>query len=263
MKSSNESANVSNKDDQNIKESSESEGNVQNSLNGEDPSNVLETSPVLRSCLVVICVFPTTLNKSFERKSFLEASQNPKWIEAMNLEMEALHRNNTYELADLPPIRKAIRYVKNAFLYVDLYEKVYMELPPGYYDKNKTRVCKMIKSLYGLKQAPKRWNEKLTTTLIENGFVQMITRNNEVEIDKFKRFLSSKFMIKDLGLLKVLRYLKNAPGAGVQFNKRNKQPSIGFSVRNRCKLSRVRFSPPKGSLLTSEVTLELGTRGVE
>nr|GEU29591.1 putative reverse transcriptase domain-containing protein [Tanacetum cinerariifolium] len=29
-------------------------------------------------------------------------------------------------------------------------------------------------------------------------------------------------------------------------------------VRNWCKLSRVRFSPPKGSLLTSEVTLELG-----
>ncbi|GKC14026.1 ribonuclease H-like domain-containing protein [Tanacetum coccineum] len=140
---------------------------------------------VILSCLVVIFVFPTTLNKSFERKSFLEASQNPKWIEAMNLEMEALHMNNTYELVDLPPIRKA----------------------------------------------PRRWNEKLTTTLIENGFVQskndyyllyvksknglfigilvyvddiVITRNNEVEIDKFKR---------------VLRYLKNASGAGVQFNK--------------------------------------------
>ncbi|GJY24066.1 zinc finger, CCHC-type containing protein [Tanacetum coccineum] len=38
---------------------------------------------------------------------------------------------------------------------------------------------------------------------------------------------------------------------------------IWLSVGNRCKLSCVRFSPPKGSLLTSEVTLELGTRGVE
>nr|GEV32518.1 reverse transcriptase domain-containing protein [Tanacetum cinerariifolium] len=35
------------------------------------------------------------------------------------------------------------------------------------------------------------------------------------------------------------------------------------SVENRCKLSRVRLSPPKGSLLTSEVTLELGTQEVE
>nr|GEX65214.1 putative reverse transcriptase, RNA-dependent DNA polymerase, Gag-polypeptide of LTR copia-type [Tanacetum cinerariifolium] len=45
---------------------------------------------------------------SVKPKSYLEASQNPKWVEAMNLEMEALHRNNTYALADLPPGRKAI-----------------------------------------------------------------------------------------------------------------------------------------------------------
>nr|GEU54302.1 dual specificity protein kinase splA-like [Tanacetum cinerariifolium] len=48
------------------------------------------------------------VNTIFEHKSFLEVSYNPKWIEAMNLEMEALHKNNTYELADLPPERKAI-----------------------------------------------------------------------------------------------------------------------------------------------------------
>ncbi|GJQ90470.1 reverse transcriptase domain-containing protein [Tanacetum coccineum] len=38
---------------------------------------------------------------------------------------------------------------------------------------------------------------------------------------------------------------------------------ISLSVENWCKLSRVWFSPPKGSLLTSEVTIVLGTRGVE
>ncbi|GJY94273.1 ribonuclease H-like domain-containing protein [Tanacetum coccineum] len=116
------------------------EGNVHNNQNGEDPTNVLETSPVLRRSsrqrnlpsklndFVVgsnvkyglekyVCYsklsgtnfcFSTTLNKSFEPKTYLEASQNPKWVEAMNLEMEALHRNNTYVLADLPPGRKAI-----------------------------------------------------------------------------------------------------------------------------------------------------------
>ncbi|GJX35478.1 ribonuclease H-like domain-containing protein, partial [Tanacetum coccineum] len=103
-----------------------------------------------------------------------------------------------------------------------------MELPPGYYDKNETNVCKLVKSLYGLKKAPRQWNKKLNTALVENGFVQskndyslyvkskndifisilvyvddiVVTSNNENDIDKFKKFWSSKFLIKDLGLLK-------------------------------------------------------------
>ncbi|GJV76542.1 ribonuclease H-like domain-containing protein [Tanacetum coccineum] len=118
-----------------IEENVTSEGNGQTNQNGEGPSNVLGTSPVLRRSTrqkvmpikyndyVVsshakyglekyvsyanlfrrnFC-FSTTLNKSIEPKSFQEASQNPKWIEAMNLEMEALHKNNTYILTDLPP----------------------------------------------------------------------------------------------------------------------------------------------------------------
>nr|GEU39214.1 ribonuclease H-like domain-containing protein [Tanacetum cinerariifolium] len=78
---------------------------------------------------------------------------------------------------------------------------------------------------YGLeKYAPRQWNAKLTFTLIENGFSQsksdyslytksdkgvflallvyvddiIITGNRIYEIGKFKVFLKSKFMIKDL-----------------------------------------------------------------
>ncbi|GKF01508.1 ribonuclease H-like domain-containing protein [Tanacetum coccineum] len=123
-----------------IEENVTSEGNGQINQNGEGPSNVLGTSPVLRRSIRqkvmpikfndyvvnshVKCglekyvsyvnlskryfCFSTTLNKSVKPKTFHEASQNPKWIEAMNLEMEALHINNTYILADLPPGRKAI-----------------------------------------------------------------------------------------------------------------------------------------------------------
>lgn len=82
--------------------------------------------------------------------------------------------------------------------------------------------------MYGLKLSPRQWHQKLTTTLIENGFCQskndyslytkkvnnvflailvyvddiVITWNNDIEINKFKAFLSSKFLIKDLGKLK-------------------------------------------------------------
>nr|GEV60101.1 putative ribonuclease H-like domain-containing protein [Tanacetum cinerariifolium] len=55
----------------------------------------------------------------------------------------------------------------NAFLYNDLFEDVYMTLPDGYNDENKSKVYKLNKSLYGLKQALRQWNAKLTTTLAE------------------------------------------------------------------------------------------------
>ncbi|GKE35262.1 ribonuclease H-like domain-containing protein [Tanacetum coccineum] len=62
--------------------------------------------------------------------------------------------------------------VNNAFLYGDLVEDVYMSLPQGYDNVDKSKVCKLTKSLYGLKQAPRQWNAKLTTALAEHGFEQ-------------------------------------------------------------------------------------------
>lgn len=62
--------------------------------------------------------------------------------------------------------------VKTAFLYGELQEEVYMEIPEGY-KKRKDKICLLKKALYGLKQAPSRWNKKLTTFLKEQGMFQM------------------------------------------------------------------------------------------
>ncbi|GJS48479.1 putative reverse transcriptase domain-containing protein [Tanacetum coccineum] len=62
--------------------------------------------------------------------------------------------------------------VNNAFLYGNLDEDVYMLLPPGYFDKNETRVCKLKRSLYGLKRAPRQWNNRSSEALVENDFKQ-------------------------------------------------------------------------------------------
>nr|GEV44781.1 ribonuclease H-like domain-containing protein [Tanacetum cinerariifolium] len=106
-------------------------------------------------------------------------------------------------------------------------EVVYMKPPEGYFPPD-NKVCRFKKFIYGLKQDPRQWNAKLTSTLIENGFSQsksgyslytkydkgvflallvyvddiIITGNSISEIEKFKVYLKSKFIIKDLGKLK-------------------------------------------------------------
>ena len=53
--------------------------------------------------------------------------------------------------------------MKNAFLYSDLIEEVYLHPPSGYHSPHK--VCKIHKALYGLKQAPRACFTKFSSTL--------------------------------------------------------------------------------------------------
>ncbi|GKB34004.1 ribonuclease H-like domain-containing protein, partial [Tanacetum coccineum] len=163
--------------------------------------------------------FATTLNKSVEPTCLSKALSNPNWVA------------NKYKVSgdiERYKARLVTIEVNNAFRYGDLVEDVYMTLPDAYNIKDKSKVFKLNKSLYGLKQAPMQWNAKLTTALVEHGFEQskfdyslyikhrsdkfitllvyvddiVITGNDDIGINEFKLFLSTKFLIKDLGTLK-------------------------------------------------------------
>ncbi|GJU84366.1 ribonuclease H-like domain-containing protein [Tanacetum coccineum] len=173
--------------------------------------------------------FITQLNKTGEPKSYFEASKYPHWTDAMNQEIDALLRNGTWKIVDLPKGRKAIG---SKWIYKIKFRS------SGQIDRYKARlVAQGFSQKEGIddeetfspvvKMACRQWNAKLTSTLIENGFSQsksdyslytksdkgvflallvyvddiIITGNSVSEIEKFKVYLKSKFMIKDLGKL--------------------------------------------------------------
>lgn len=66
--------------------------------------------------------------------------------------------------------------VSNTFLHGYLLEEVYMEQPREFIDSQfPSHVWRLHKSMYGLKQAPRAWFIRLSQTLLDIGFVSLLT----------------------------------------------------------------------------------------
>jgi phage anti-repressor protein len=119
--------------------------------------------------------------------------------------------------------------VKNAFLYGDIEEEVYMNTLPSYIASSKTEVVwKLQRELYGLKQSPQAWFGWFSQAMKKYGFCQsnsdhtlflkhqrgkvtalivyvddmIIIRDDAKEIDKLQKQLATKCEMKNLGGLK-------------------------------------------------------------
>ncbi|GKC58374.1 zinc finger, CCHC-type containing protein [Tanacetum coccineum] len=129
--------------------------------------------------------------------------------------------------------------VKTAFLNGDLDEEVYMKQPEGFVmPGNEHKVCKLVKSLYGLKQAPKQWHQKFDKVILSSDFHlnqsdkcvyskfdnsgkgviiclyvddMLIFGTDQNQVDKTKKFLSSRFSMKDIGEANVILGIKIKP----------------------------------------------------
>ncbi|GJU87077.1 retrovirus-related pol polyprotein from transposon TNT 1-94 [Tanacetum coccineum] len=157
------------------------------------------------------CLFADFLSK-IEPKKVSEALKHPRWIDAIQEELNQFYRNKVWTLVPLlygkitigskweegidydetfAPVARmeSIRIflafatymnfkvyqidVKSAFLNGKLKEEVYVKQPPGFESSDfSDYVCKLEKVLYGLKQALKAWYETLSTFLIQNKFAK-------------------------------------------------------------------------------------------
>ncbi|RVX07414.1 Retrovirus-related Pol polyprotein from transposon RE1 [Vitis vinifera] len=150
--------------------------------------------------------FATSLDDTQVPNTIQEAFKISEWKKAVQDEIDALEKNGTWTITDLPVGKRPVgaNYqetfalvaklntirillsltvnqdwclqqlnIKNAFLNDDLEEEVYMEIPPGFEGSmTKNQVCKLQKSLYGLKQSPRAWFDRFTKAVLKLGYKQ-------------------------------------------------------------------------------------------
>nr|GEY67697.1 putative ribonuclease H-like domain-containing protein [Tanacetum cinerariifolium] len=161
-----------------------------------------------------------------------QALKSKGWKDAMNVEMDALIRSETWDKCALPQGKKPVgcRWLFTVkYKPYELKEEVYMEAPSGFSENFKPgEVCRLKKSLYGLKQSPRAWFGRFTMVMKKYGFKHsnsdhtlflkrrgnlitcliiyvddmIITGNDKEEIAKLRKSLFTEFEMKDLGKLK-------------------------------------------------------------
>nr|GEY42064.1 putative ribonuclease H-like domain-containing protein [Tanacetum cinerariifolium] len=111
------------------------------------------------------------------------ALEDPRWVDAMQEEMQQFKFQNVWVLVHLPAVNMQLglsgysrtREMPRGFLSetrLDLIdEEVYVTQPKGFVDpQHPKKVYKVVKALYGLHQAPRAWYATLSTFLLKYGY---------------------------------------------------------------------------------------------
>ena len=184
-----------------------------NYLGYTDNNNVHENDNV--AFAVDYCYNLSDVPKTYEQA--ISSPDASKWQMAMEEEIQALQKNDAFELTSLPEGRKS---VGGRWVYA-------LKLSPNGEEKHKHLVYKLKKSLYGLRQSGRNWNSLLHSYLVSEGFKQsqadycvctkitddsltviviwvddlIIASSSMDTLMNVKRNLGVRFKMKDLGRL--------------------------------------------------------------
>ncbi|KAL6342675.1 hypothetical protein AAG906_013081 [Vitis piasezkii] len=165
--------------------------------------------------------FATSLDDTQVPNTIQEALKISEWKKVVQDEIDALEKNGTWTITDLPVGKRPVGYyqetfapvaklntirillslavnqdwclqqldIKNAFLNGDLEEEVYMEIPHSFKKADHTLFVK--KSHAG----------KMAILIVYVDDI-ILSRNDMEELQNLKKYLSEEFEVKDLGNLK-------------------------------------------------------------
>ncbi|CAI7922278.1 unnamed protein product [Closterium sp. NIES-54] len=168
-----------------------------------------------------------------EPKTLAEALSGPdaeKWKQSMKEEYDSLLENETWELCELPPGKKAIssklifrhkygpdgeltryksRPVAKGFQQTKGkdFDEIFAPmgkgttLRPEGLDDGSGRVCRLKKAIYGLKQAPRAWYHKLEETLLAGSFKKSECDHKLFLLQEKEQFLMLLVYVDDILLL--------------------------------------------------------------
>ncbi|CAI7808130.1 unnamed protein product [Closterium sp. NIES-54] len=165
-----------------------------------------------------------------EPKTLAEALSGPdaeKWKQSVKEEYDSLLENETWELCELPPGKKAIssklifrhkygpdgeltryksRLVAKGFQQTkgEDFDEIFAPvgkgttLRPEGLDDGSGRVCRLKKAIYGLKQAPRAWYHKLEETLLAGGFKKSECDHSLFLLQEKEQFLMLLVYVDDI-----------------------------------------------------------------
>ncbi|KAL6315964.1 hypothetical protein AAG906_014889 [Vitis piasezkii] len=151
---------------------------------------------------------------------YKQAMEHECWQKAMQVELQALKENHTWDIVPYPrtviPIESKwvfsvkLRYDGSLDRYKARLEEIYMNLPSGMTNSSPHDVCKLKRSLYGLKQVNVKYR-KDEGDLLDDPTLYRCLVGSLIYLTTTQHFMTSPQQLHLASVRCIIRYLQGSP----------------------------------------------------